>query len=74
MSDRPPGPRGAEAARTLARIMTGRPLEARAVLFARYGDMVYLPVRPWPGAAGTARRRAADRPAGPVPMRLTRRR
>jgi hypothetical protein len=38
MSDRPPGPRGAEAARTLARIMT------------------------------------ADRPAGPVPMRLTRRR
>jgi cytochrome P450 len=48
-SGRPPGPRGAEAARTLARMMTGRPLEACADLFARYGDTVYLPVRPWPG-------------------------
>src|SRR5437762_12914749 len=48
-SDRPPGPRGAEAARTLARMVTGRPLEACAALFARYGDTVYLPVRPWEG-------------------------
>lgn len=48
-SDRPPGPRGAEAARTLGRMVTGRPLESCAALFARYGDTVYLPVRPWPG-------------------------
>jgi cytochrome P450 len=47
--DRPPGPRGAEAARILARMVTGRPLEACAALFARYGDTVYLPVRPWEG-------------------------
>jgi len=46
---RPPGPRGAEAARTLARMVTGRPLEACAALFARYGDTVYLPVRPREG-------------------------
>lgn len=48
-SDRPPGPRGVEAARILARMVTGRPLEACAGLFAGYGDTVYLPVRPWPG-------------------------
>jgi len=46
---RPPGPRGAEAVGTLARVASGRPLEACAGLFARYGDTVYLPVRPWPG-------------------------
>src|SRR5215472_2559647 len=46
---RPPGPRGADAVRTLARLVTGRPLEACASLFARYGDTVYLPVRPWEG-------------------------
>ena len=48
-SGRPPGPRGAEAARTLTRMVTGRPLEACAALFARYRDTAYLPVRPWPG-------------------------
>lgn len=37
-SDRPPGSRGAEAARILIRMITGRPLEACASLFARYGD------------------------------------
>ena len=46
---RPPGPRGAQAAGVLARMGSGRPLEASAGLFARYGDTVYLPVRPWPG-------------------------
>lgn len=46
---RPPGPRGADAVRTLARLATGRPLEACTGLFARYGDTVYLPVRPWQG-------------------------
>src|SRR5215469_3499690 len=46
---RPPGPRGAEAVRTLARFAAGRPLEACTVLSARYGDTVYLPVRPWEG-------------------------
>ena len=46
---RPPGPRGADAAGTLARFVTGRPLEACIGLFARYGDTVYLPVRPWEG-------------------------
>src|SRR5215471_9043485 len=46
---RPPGPRGAEAVGALARMASGRPLEACASLFARYGDTVYLPVRPWPG-------------------------
>ena len=46
---RPPGPRGAQAATALARMASGRPLEACAGLFARYGDTVYLPVRPWPG-------------------------
>src|SRR5215469_18795324 len=46
---RPPGPRGTDAVRTLARLMTGRPLEACNDLFARYGDTVYLPVRPWEG-------------------------
>jgi cytochrome P450 len=30
-------------------MMTGRPLEACAALFTRYGDTVYLPVRPWEG-------------------------
>jgi cytochrome P450 len=30
-------------------MVTGRPLEACAGLFARYGDTVYLPVRPWAG-------------------------
>jgi cytochrome P450 len=44
-----PGPRGADAVRTLARFVTGRPLEACIGLFARYGDTVYLPVRPWEG-------------------------
>ncbi len=48
-SPRPPGPRGAEAARALARIVAGRPLEACTALAARYGDTVYLPVRPWEG-------------------------
>ena len=47
--NRPPGPRGADAVRTLARIVSGRPLEACTGLFARYGDTVYLPVRPWEG-------------------------
>jgi cytochrome P450 len=46
---RPPGPRGAAAVRTLARIVTGRPLETCAGLFARYGDTLYVPVRPWQG-------------------------
>ena len=46
---RPPGPRGTEAAGTLARMASGRPLEACDALFARYGDTVYLPVRPWEG-------------------------
>jgi cytochrome P450 len=46
---RPPGPRGTEAAGTLALMASGRPLEACAGLFARYGDTVYLPVRPWEG-------------------------
>jgi cytochrome P450 len=46
---RPPGPRGAEAVGTLARMASGRPLETCAGLFARYGDTVYLPVRPWEG-------------------------
>lgn len=45
----PAGPRGAEAARTLARIAAGRPLEACTAMFSRYGDTVYLPVRPWEG-------------------------
>jgi hypothetical protein len=30
-------------------MVTGRPLEACAALSARYGDTVYLPVRPWEG-------------------------
>lgn len=30
-------------------MVTGRPLEACAALFAHYGDTVYLPVRPWQG-------------------------
>ncbi|HEU5416515.1 MAG TPA: cytochrome P450 [Streptosporangiaceae bacterium] len=46
---RPPGPRGPEAVRTLARLASGRPLEVCAGLFDRYGDTVYLPVRPWEG-------------------------
>jgi cytochrome P450 len=46
---RPPGPRGLQAARTLARMASGQPLEACSGLFARYGDTVYLPVRPWAG-------------------------
>jgi cytochrome P450 len=37
------------AVRVLARIAAGRPLEACADLFARYGDTVYVPVRPWKG-------------------------
>jgi hypothetical protein len=45
----PPGPRGADVARMLARLATGRPLEACTAMFARYGDTVYLPVRPWQG-------------------------
>jgi cytochrome P450 len=45
----PPGPHGADAVRTLARIVTGRPMEACIGLSARYGDTVYLPVRPWAG-------------------------
>jgi cytochrome P450 len=47
--NRPPGPRGADAVRALARVVSGRPLEACTGLFARYGDTVYLPVRPWKG-------------------------
>src|SRR5215813_8948693 len=46
---RPAGPRGGDAVRTLARFVMGRPLEASTNLFARYGDTVYLPVRPWEG-------------------------
>ena len=46
---RPPGPRGMDAAGTLARMASGRPLEACVALFARYGDTVYLPVPPWQG-------------------------
>jgi cytochrome P450 len=46
---RPPGPRGTDAVRTLTRLATGRPLEACTALFDRYGDTVYLPVRPWEG-------------------------
>jgi cytochrome P450 len=46
---RPPGPRGGDAVRTLGRFAAGRPLEASTSLFARYGDTVYLPVRPWEG-------------------------
>jgi cytochrome P450 len=46
---RPPGPRGTGAVRTLARFASGRPLETCTGLFARYGDTVYLPVRPWEG-------------------------
>lgn len=38
-----------EAAGTLARMASGRPLEACAALFARYGDTVYPPVRPREG-------------------------
>ena len=45
----PPGPRGAGAVRTVARLAAGRPLEVCTALFARYGDTVYLPVRPWEG-------------------------
>lgn len=44
-----PGPRGVAAVRALARIAAGRPLEACTDLFARYGDTVYVPVRPWEG-------------------------
>jgi cytochrome P450 len=47
--NRPPGPRGTDAVRALAQVVTGRPLEACTGLFARYGDTVYLPVRPWEG-------------------------
>jgi cytochrome P450 len=46
---RPPGPRGAHAARVLARIAAGQPLQACTSLFARYGDTIYLPARPWEG-------------------------
>ncbi|MDR2986586.1 MAG: cytochrome P450 [Nocardiopsaceae bacterium] len=46
---RPPGPRGADAFRTLRKFATGRPLEASTSLFAKYGDTVYVPVRPWEG-------------------------
>src|SRR5262245_56539285 len=46
---RPPGPRGGDAVRTLARFVAGRPLEASTRLFARYGATVYLPVQPWEG-------------------------
>ncbi|HEX6527293.1 MAG TPA: cytochrome P450 [Streptosporangiaceae bacterium] len=46
---RPSGPRGMDAVGTLARMASGQPLEACAALFARYGDTVYLPVRPWEG-------------------------
>lgn len=38
-----------DAAGTLARMAIGQPLEACAALVARYGDTVYLPVRPWEG-------------------------
>ena len=46
---RPPGPRGARAAATLVQFAAGRPLQACTALFARYGDTIYLPARPWPG-------------------------
>jgi hypothetical protein len=46
---RPPGPRGAQAAKVLAQFAAGRPLRACTRLSARYGDTVYLPVRPWEG-------------------------
>jgi len=46
---RPAGPRGGDAVRTLARFAAGRPLETSTSLFAKYGDTVYLPVRPWEG-------------------------
>jgi cytochrome P450 len=46
---RPPGPRRGEAVATLARIASGRPLETLTGLFRRYGDTIYLPVRPWEG-------------------------
>jgi cytochrome P450 len=46
---RPPGPRGPQAVAALARMASGRPLETCAALFARYGDTVYVPVRPWSG-------------------------
>ncbi len=47
--NQPPGPRGTDAVRAFAQVITGRPLEACTGLFARYGDTVYLPVRPWEG-------------------------
>ena len=46
---RPAGPRRAEAVTTLARLASGRPLETFTDLFGRYGDTIYLPVRPWEG-------------------------
>jgi cytochrome P450 len=46
---RPPGPRGAQVAKVLAQFAAGRPLQASTRLTARYGDTVYLPVRPWEG-------------------------
>jgi hypothetical protein len=57
---RPPGPQGADAVRTLARIVSGRPLEACTGLFARYGDTVYLPVRPWAGLSVLSRPEQAE--------------
>ena len=47
--NQPPRPRGTDAVRAFAQVITGRPLEACTGLFARYGDTVYLPVRPWEG-------------------------
>ena len=46
---RPPGPRGAQAAKVLAKFAAGRPLQACTWLFARYGDTVYVPAPPWEG-------------------------
>jgi hypothetical protein len=58
--NRPPGPRGADAVRALARVVSGRPLEACTGLFARYGDTVYLPVRPWKGLCILSRPEQAE--------------
>jgi hypothetical protein len=43
----PPGPRGAVG--TLARMVAGGRWRPAPGLFTRYGDTVYLPVRPWEG-------------------------
>lgn len=60
-----PGPRGTAAARTLARIAAGRPLEACADLFARYGDTVYVPAWPWGGLYILSRPEQAEHVSAP---------